>query len=144
MSIMWETDAPNDGFVDWGIDVFSIDNTEVSTSINSDANNRIHTVLISGLAQNTKYYYKVRMTSGTESSLFTFKTHPTKTSEASLNFVAMSDMQRDNSNPDVFETIVDLGVIPIANASYTNGIEAIEAILIPGDLVGTGTHSSAE
>ena len=142
MSIMWETDAPNDGFVDWGIDVFSLDNTEVSTSINSDANNRIHTVLISGLAPNTKYYYKVRMTSGTESSLFTFKTHPTKTSEASLNFVAMSDMQRDNSNPDVFETIVDLGVIPIANASYTNGIEAIEAILIPGDLVGTGTHNS--
>ena len=47
MSIMWETDAPNDGFVDWGIDVFSLDNTEVSTSINSDANNRIHTVLIS-------------------------------------------------------------------------------------------------
>ena len=31
MSIMWETDAPNDGFVDWGIDVFSLDNTEVST-----------------------------------------------------------------------------------------------------------------
>ena len=68
------------------------------------------------------------MTSGTESSLFNFKTHPTKTSEASLNFVAMSDMQRDNSNPDVFETIVDLGVIPNANASYTNGIEALQNV----------------
>jgi hypothetical protein len=54
----------------------------------------------------------------------------------------MSDMQRDGSRPDVFETIVDNGVIPIANSNYTNGIDDLEAILIPGDLVATGSYNS--
>lgn len=140
--IMWETDGENDGFVDWGNDAFTLTNTLTSSTFNSNGSNQIHTVHITGLTANTKYYYKVRTTSGNESNLYTFRTHPTKLSEASLNFVAMSDMQRDGSNPDVFETIVENGIIPVAIDNYTNGTDDIEAILIPGDLVATGSYTS--
>ena len=142
MSIMWETDADNDGFVDWGTDAFTLTNTVTSTSIASDGSNRIHTATISGLAADTKYYYRVRTTTGELSLVYTLKTHPTKTSETSSNFVAMSDMQRDGSSPNVFETIIDAGIIPVATANYPNGMEDIEAILIPGDLVATSSYSS--
>ena len=142
MTIMWETDAANDGFVDWGTDEFSLNNTETSTSINGEGSNRIHTATISGLLPDSKYYYKVRTTTGILSPLYHFHTHPTKSSEMSLNLVAMSDMQRDGSMPNVFETIIDAGIIPVATANYPNGMEDIEAILIPGDLVATSNYSS--
>ena len=142
MLIMWETDAANDGFVDWGTDAFSLNNTVISISIANDGSNRIHTAAITGLSDNTKYYYKVRTTTGVLTPLYTFNTHPTKSSESNINLVAMSDMQRDGSNPNVFETIVDNGIIPVAISTYTNGIDDVEAILIPGDLVATGSYNS--
>lgn len=142
MTIMWETDSSNDGYVDWGTSSATLSNTVTSTSISGEGSNRIHTAVITGLSDNTKYFYQVRTTTGTTSATYFFKTHPTKTSETSLNLVAMSDMQRDNSNPNVFETIINSGIIPVANANYPNGMEDIEAILIPGDLVATGTYSS--
>ena len=142
MSIMWETDAANDGFVDWGTTAFALTNTVMSTSIASEGTNRIHTATISGLAADTKYYYRVRTTTGIVSLVYTLKSHPTKSSETSLNLVAMSDMQRDGSRPNVFETIIDSGIIPVATSNYPNGLEDIEAILIPGDLVATSNYSS--
>lgn len=142
MIVMWETDAANDGYVDWGMTAATLTNTVTSTSISGEGNHRIHTASITSLNDDTKYFYKVRTFTGIESATYYFKTHPTKSSETSLNIVAMSDMQRDNSNPNVFETIINSGIIPVANANYPNGIEDIEAIIIPGDLVVTGTYSS--
>ena len=142
MKIMWETDSPNDGYVDWGNSAATLTNTVTSTSIAGEGNNRIHTAVVSGLNDDTKYFYQARTSTGATSATYFFKTHPTKFSETSLNIVAMSDMQRDNSNPNVFETIINSGIIPIANANYPNGLEDIEAILVPGDLVAQGTYSS--
>jgi len=142
MTIMWETDASNNGFVDWGTAAGMLSNTVTSTSISSEGSNRIHTAKITGLIDDSKYYYQARTLTGEVSATYFFKTHPTKTSETSLNIVAMSDMQQDNSNPNVFETIINSGIIPVANANYPNGMEDIEAILIPGDLVAAGTYSS--
>jgi hypothetical protein len=142
MSIMWETDAANDGFIDWGTTAFALTNTVMSTSIAGEGTNRIHTATISGLTADTKYYYRVRTSTDMLSLVYTLKTHPTKSSETSLNLVAMSDMQRDGSRPNVFETIIDSGIIPVATANYPNGLEDIEAILIPGDLVSTSNYSS--
>lgn len=142
MKIMWETDAENDGFVDLGFDPSALDLTFTSTSTVGEGTNRIHTATLFGLLPDSKYYYQVRTATGNESAIYHLHTHPTKDSEANINLVAMSDMQQDGSNPNVFETIVDSGVIPLANTNYTNGIEDLEAILIPGDLVATGTYSS--
>ncbi len=142
MTIMWETNAANPGYIDWGTTDASLSTTVISTSLNGEGANKIHTVEITGLSADTKYFYQARTTTGQLSATYHFKTHPTKTSETSVNFVAMSDMQRDNANPNVFETIINSGIIPMANANYPNGMEDIEAILIPGDLVATGTYSA--
>ena len=142
MTILWETDDPNDGYVDWGMTAATLTNAVTSTSISGQGSNRIHTALITGLSDDTKYFYQARTSTGVVSATYFLKTHPTKDSETPLNIVAMSDMQRDNSNPNVFETIINSGIIPVANANYPNGMEDIEAILIPGDLVATGSYSS--
>ncbi|MEW7279673.1 fibronectin type III domain-containing protein [Aquimarina sp. 2201CG1-2-11] len=140
--IMWEVKRSGQCFVDWGTNPFSLNNTTSSISIASRGINRIHTAKITGLQPNTKYYYKVRTSSGALSSLYNFRTHPSAASEESLKFVAMSDMQRDSNNPNVFKSIVEQGVSVVANNSYPNGIEDLDAILIPGDLVVQSTHSS--
>lgn len=142
MTIMWETDGANNGYVDWGSSAATLTNTVTSTTINGEGVNRIHTAVITGLNADTKYFYEARTSTGVTSSTYFFKTHPTKTSETSLNLVAMSDMQYDISNPNVYQTIINSGIIPVANANYPNGMEDIEAILIPGDLVATGTYSA--
>ena len=49
MTVMWETDAANDGYVDWGITGAALTSSVTSTSIGGEGSNRIHTALITGL-----------------------------------------------------------------------------------------------
>ena len=141
MVLMWETDGTGSGFVDWGLTPFTLDNTAISMTSTSDGANQIHRARITGLQPATKYYYKVRTASGVLSSLYNFRTNPTAASEQSLKFAAMSDMQFDSGNPTVFQNIIEQGVAKIANASFPNGIEDLNGILIPGDLVSSGEYS---
>ena len=132
MTVMWEVDGLGGGFVEWGLTPFDLSNTTTSSALNSDGNSFIHTVKITGLVSQTKYYYRVNSDTGLLSNLYHFRTHPDKDSEESMNFVAMSDMQRDGSNPDVFQNIIEQGILPISDSSYPNGLEDLDAIIIPG------------
>ena len=52
----------------------------------------------------------------------------------------MSDMQRDNSNPDKFNEVVHDGVIDYFSEEYSDDIAAeLAMILVTGDLVVTGS-----
>ncbi len=138
ISIMWETDNIGLGYVDWGSSPFGLSITVTSSSIVGNGNTRIHVALINGLAPNTKYYYKVRTFSGVLSQLYNFKTLPLKSQERSVNFVAVSDMQRDGGNPGVFKNMVKIGIIPVTDTALINGFYGLDGIIIPGDLVQTG------
>ncbi|CAL2083067.1 conserved protein of unknown function precursor containing a type A C-terminal secretion signal [Tenacibaculum sp. 190524A02b] len=142
MVIMWETNMLGKCYVDWGTSPFALNNTVTSTSIASSGINRLHTAKVTGLHPSTKYYYKVRTNTGTVSTLYNFKTHPTVSSEESLKFVAMSDIQQDNNSPNVFKSVIENGVSVVAKNSYLNGVEDLDAIIIPGDLVVQSNHSS--
>jgi hypothetical protein len=59
--------------------------------------------------------------------------------EASFKIVAMSDMQRDNSNPNKFEEIVHDGIISYIEDNYFGDLPFdLQMVLIPGDLVDNG------
>ncbi len=137
--IMWETDDSGQGTVEWGTTPFNLNNTATSSSITGSGSSRIHTAQITGLTPDSKYYYKVLTASGISTNLYNVRTAPVKNSEKSIRFVAMSDMQRDFLNGNVFNDIVQNGVIPTIQGSNPGDLsDKLDAILIPGDLVPTG------
>ncbi len=137
--IMWETDGSGLGFVDWGTSPFNLTQTTNSSQNLGAGSSQIHTAFINGLNPNTKYYYQIRTATNQLSFVYNFKTVPTKDSEAPIRLLAMSDMQRDGSNPNKFKEMIEQGSIPVLQSSGVLDLsEQVDAILIPGDLVATG------
>lgn len=137
--IMWETSSDNSSTVEFGI------TTALGTSISGTAftgsgSSYVHDVQLTGLDPATKYYYKA-ITGSTESDVYHFITPPLKSSEASFNIVAMSDMQQDWSHPSVFNDIIDDNLIPYIQLEYGTDIaEHLGYFIVPGDLVQTGSN----
>ena len=111
MHILWETDSASHPIVEWGLSPFLTEST-VGTSFPNYGNSEIHTVELINLDPNTRYYYRVVVGDyESYSSLHDFITPPEPSSEASFKIIAMSDMQRDGSNPNKFDEIIHDGVI---------------------------------
>ena len=73
------------------------------------------------------------------SAIYHFITPAISSNEASINIVAMSDMQKDNANPTKFNQIVNDGIINYISSAYSANVnEHLQLVLIPGDLVDDG------
>jgi hypothetical protein len=59
--IMWETDAPSESIIEWGLSE-SLGNSTVGNSNPSDGTSMIHEVKLDNLMRFTKYFYRVRQT----------------------------------------------------------------------------------
>ncbi len=139
ITIMWETDLNEQSVVEYGLNI-SLGNIENGSSQISSGLSQIHTVTISNLFPATRYFYKV-ITGDAISEISNFITPPD--SHEHFSFVAMSDMQRDNANPNKFEEVVHDGIISFFNDNYSGDISSdLGFVLIPGDLVPTGTSYS--
>ena len=140
MKILWETDSDSQSMVEWGMYIFLTETTSGS-SFSNYGNSKIHTVELSDLSPNTRYYYRVVVGNyESYSDLSDFITPPDPSSEASFRIVAMSDMQRDNSNPNKFNEVIHDGVIDYLLEEYSDDIAAeLAMVLVTGDLVVTGT-----
>ena len=109
MHILWETDSNSDTKVEWGT-WLTLGEVTNGTAINTYGNNQLHTVLLTELHTSMRYYYRV-VTGSLTSEIYDFIMPSNPMDEASFRIVAMSDMQRDNSNPNKFEEIVHDGII---------------------------------
>ena len=140
MHILWETDSDSQSIVEWGMYVFLSESTTGSSFYNYE-NSKIHTVELIDLTPNTRYYYRVVVGNyESYSELYDFITPPEPSSEASFKIIAMSDMQRDNSNPNKFNEVIHDGVIDYISEEYSDDIAAeLAMVLVTGDLVVTGT-----
>ena len=140
ISILWETDSDSPSIVEWGLVQFLNESTS-GNSFTNYGNSKIHTVELTDLTPNTRYYYRVVVGYyGSYSDLHDFITPPDPSSEASFRIIAMSDMQRDGSNPNKFDEIIHDGVIDYLSDEYSDDIaEELAMVLIPGDLVVTGS-----
>lgn len=138
LTIMWEAAENGSGSIIYGEDPFSMNSTITSQSITGSGTTKIHNVDLVSLSPQQKYYYKIIMQDGTNSSIYHFITPPEKSAEASFQIVAISDMQKDGSHPNKFNEIVEQGIIPIVLDQFGSDISDLEAILIPGDLVPNG------
>ncbi|MGB0916695.1 MAG: fibronectin type III domain-containing protein [Flavobacteriales bacterium] len=135
--VMWETTSDNSTSVDYGTSA-SLGTMVSGTAITGSGASQVHDVELSGLQPATKYFYKT-ITGSLESDVYHFRTPPLKSSEASFNIVAMSDMQQWGSYPTVFKDIVDDNLIPYIQDNYGNDLsEHLGYFAVPGDLVTTG------
>lgn len=140
--IMWESSGGMNHSVEWGLNQGNLNQTSSASSITSQGSNLINTAQLSGLAANTRYYYRV-VSDNEVSLVFDFITAPTKSSDQSFNLIAMSDMQRDGSNPEVFGDLVSNGIIAYFEQEFNADLPAnLGFVMIPGDLVVNGNTYS--
>ena len=138
--ILWETDSDSDSIIEWGEQLF-LTNSTTGYSFTNYGNSKIHTVELTDLSPNTRYYYRAVVGNyESYSDLHDFITPPEPSSEASFKIIAMSDMQRDSSNPNKFDEIIHDGVIDYISDEYSDDLAAeIAMVLVTGDLVVTGS-----
>ena len=134
---MWESTSGEETKVHWG-ENSDLGFTTFGNAENSIDDHQIHDVHLSNLSANTRYYYKV-VTDTLESDIYDFVTPATPENEASLRLVAMSDMQKDWSNFNKFEEIINDGIIGYFTEDDSLPLsEMLDLVLIPGDLVDNG------
>lgn len=139
MTIMWEFSVWDSSFVEWGTTI-ALGNVDTTTSEATLFPAHIFTAKISGLLANQKYFYRVT-TGDSSSAIFDFYTPANSSDEKSINIVAMSDIQRDRRNPTKFNEVVNNGIINYVQNNYGgNTNQNLDMVLIPGDLVNTGSN----
>jgi hypothetical protein len=127
--------------VEWGTGP-ALGEITTGTAITSYGSNKLHTVQLTGLHRSRRYFYRV-ITGSLTSQIYNFIMPPDPMEEASFKIVAMSDMQRDNANPNKFEEIVHDGIITYLAENYFGDLPFdLQMILVPGELVDNGLSYS--
>ena len=99
MTVSWKTESNNESVVEYGNSETQLDKTSSATArVFSDtgynANYYYHTVKVSGLSANTKYYYRVK-TGNRVSQVHSFRPLPGQaaTADGHLRFLVLGDNQ---------------------------------------------------
>ncbi len=136
--ILWETDQGTESIVEWGLTDALGNSTNGTSALNFTG--QVHDVELEGLDRFTKYYYRVK-TGSAVSEIYQFKTPPFSSDNESFRIIAMSDMQKDNSNPLVYEELIEDGIIHYLENDIGGEIsDNLALVLIPGDLVDNGLN----
>ncbi len=138
--VQWETDSGEEAVVEWGLSP-ALGEETAGISWPGVGESRMHAVELTGLPTDSDVHYRVR-TGEALSPVYALHTDPADP-EASLRFLAMSDMQRDWLHPDKFREVVEDGVIDflVDDVGLDVGT-ALAFTLIPGDLVDNGNNIS--
>lgn len=135
--VLWETGSGDVGFVEWGATATLGERSGSTVQVGADSA-RLHEALLEGLEPATRYFYRVR-TGSLESDVFDFVTPPAPDSEEPLRLIAMSDMQQDSGNPEIYSDIIHQGIIEYVSATLEPDLaDAIGMVMIAGDLVDDG------
>lgn len=135
--ILWETTDGEESRVEWGATA-ALGTTATGTAQASIGAARVHEVALTGLAPATRYHYRVH-TGAAASEVFHFTTPPARDAEVTFRMIAVSDMQNDAANPDVYRDIIHRGILDFAASEFAPlPDDAIAFVLVPGDLVDDG------
>ncbi len=138
VTIVWESVSCSSGELQWGQN--NLSNSVSSTSITALNNSCIHNVKIQNLLPSTQYSYKA-INDSYSSQIFSFQTPALNLSEETTRLIAISDMQKDHNHPDVFEKIINDGIIGHIENNFTGSLSInLQMVLIPGDLVDNGNN----
>jgi acid phosphatase type 7 len=137
MVIMWETNTNTESTVQYGLTA-SLGLSASGTTITTLGSTILHTVSLTGLSPDTRYYYKA-ITGSAQSSVYDFVTPPLRESEANCNIVLMSDMQKDGGNPNIFSNLINTSLLPYISSEYGSPLsDHLQLAMLPGDVVDNG------
>ena len=137
MVVMWEMDAYEESFVEWGTDS-TLSNTSTTTYETTFWPASLFTSKLEGLDPGQQYYYRV-VSGFTISEIYDFYTPEEQSAEESIRLIAMSDMQQNSSNPTVFNNLIEGSVLPYMEENYEGALnQNLDLFLVPGDLVNNG------
>jgi len=131
--ILWETTSGEESRVEWGPSE-ALGTSSTGGSIATEGTHRVHEVELSPLVPGTRYHYRVH-TGAAVSASFHFTTPALAEAETSFRLVAVSDMQRDAANPEVWGRVVHDGILAQLAEEAPLPDEALSLVLLPGDLV---------
>ena len=135
--ILWETDTEGSSVVEFGL-TEGLGETSEGSRADVSRGGWVHEVELPSLTSNTRYYYRV-VSGDAISETQHFVTAPEPGAIDRFRFVAMSDMQHDSSNPDVFGELVSDGILRLFSERHEEDLtDALAMVLIPGDLVENG------
>ena len=145
--VNWKTESNPETIVQYGTSPTALTNTLTGTNqVFSDtgyaANYFYHTVKITGLAANTKYYYRIK-TGTSQSDVYSFKTMPlpgqAATADGHLRFLILGDNQMRNEPR--FDTLVAQAKRKIADkwGITADPADNIAMTVMVGDQVDVGT-----
>ncbi len=135
ITLRWETDLSANAEVEWG-PTAALGTTVSGESWASLGGTTLHRVTLEGLTPGATVHYRAR--SGAWSSPVNSIVVPEAAPET-VRLIAVSDMQRDGANPDVFRDVIAGGVLPwVTNEVGLDLPNAVQAMLVPGDLVANG------
>jgi hypothetical protein len=99
-----------------------------------------HTVKLTNLQPNTKYYYRVSSGSG-DSPVYSFRTQPDKSySDGHIRFLLFGDTQQ---NPDLTTIVVNSAVTQMKNLFGDDYADSLNFVLHTGDCLQQGNSISA-
>ena len=135
--VLWITDEGEESRVTWG-PTEAMENTTSGEVETEGGLGYVHAVRLEGLTPGGEIYYQAH-TGGTASEVTRFRAAPATGDDARFLVIAMSDMQRDDANPDKFDEIISDGVIPyVTDTLGLDLADDVGMVLIPGDLVDNG------
>jgi hypothetical protein len=139
--IMWESFTGSPSTVYWG-PTAELGEHSAGVAVEMDTVYSLHQVQLTGLSSGTRYQYRVPTSDGF-TEIHDFVTPPEASDEADFNLIAMSDMQIDGSNPEVFGELVNDGIITVVEDEWGGDLASdLGLVLVPGDLVENGTTRS--
>lgn len=135
--ILWETTDGEESAVAYGL-TMALGERAVGTTQPSLGTARVHEVRLEPLLPATRYFYRAE-TGTTASAILQFTTPPERSAETPFRIVAVSDMQIDRANPEVYRQVIHDGVIGFVTATIAAELDdALAFVLVPGDLVDDG------
>lgn len=134
--ILWETTSGEESRVEWGV-AETLGTESTGTSLVTEGEFRVHEVELAPLTPATRYYYRAHTGTAT-SATYHFTTPPLPEAEATFRVVAVSDMQRDSANPEVWGRVIHEGILALLAEESPLPDEALSLVLLPGDLVDDG------
>ena len=136
--VAWETKGEStECVVEYGT-TENLGRSASGTSQTTVEGHLVHHVKLEKLTPDTRVWYRVK-TGDAVHGVHVFRTPALAKDEGRQRFVAYSDMQLDEANPLKHQEMVEQGIVPWSTNHAQSDLEnALDFILIPGDLVSTG------
>ncbi|MCB9612241.1 MAG: metallophosphoesterase [Sandaracinus sp.] len=135
--ILWETTTGEESRVEWG-PTEALGMEASGGAHPSTGAHRVHEVALTGLSPSTRYHYVVH-TGGATAGPFHFTTK-SDDRETSFRMIAVSDMQHDESHPEVWGEVIHDGILAFLAEETARPDDGLAFLLVPGDLVDRGSE----